>query len=198
MEKKPSLAEQQKTVEKKALKKSEYMYRGKVINLRKETFFFKNTTPTFREYVEHQGSVGIIALRNDGKFLFIKQYRKAPDEILLEIPAGILEKGENPKDCAIRELQEETGFKPATLISLGSFYPSPGFCTEHLHIFLALDLETSPLPCDLDEAIDLSPLSLQEFYDHLEKNQIRDLKTVAAVFLYMQWKSSHSPQQSCL
>ncbi len=195
---KASLAEKQKKKEERALQKSERVYQGKIINLRLETLLFKNREPTYREYIEHQGGVAIIAIDPQGNLLFIQQYRKAVDEILLEIPAGILEKGEAACDCAARELQEETGYKPETLISLGGFFVSPGFCNEYIHLFLALNLKKNPLPCDDDEAIDLIPLSLQEFFVRLEKNEIRDLKTIAAVLLYLRWETQKKESKDFL
>jgi ADP-ribose pyrophosphatase len=186
---KSPLSEKQKKKEQKALQKSERIYQGKIINLRLETLVFEDRAPAYREYVEHQGGVAVIAVDSDENLLFIQQYRRAVDELLLEIPAGILEKGEDPKHAAKRELQEETGYEPGELISLGGFFVSPGFCNEYIHLFLALHLKKNPLPCDLDEAIDLCPLTIQQFYTRLEKNQIRDCKTIAAVLLYLQWKN---------
>jgi ADP-ribose pyrophosphatase len=185
-----SLAKQQQKKEEKALKKSKSIYRGKIIHLRKEMLLLNGKKPTTREYVEHPGSVGIVAIDNSKKMLFIRQYRKATKEILLEIPAGCLEKGEDPKGCAMRELQEETGYKAKRLIPLGGFFASPGFCDEYLHLFIALDLKKSPLPCDIDEAIDLVPMSEKEFLCLLEEGKVRDAKTIAAIFLYLQWKKA--------
>jgi ADP-ribose pyrophosphatase len=190
MEQKLSLAEQQQKKERKAALKSQRLYEGKILSLRLDTLSFEENIHSHREYIEHRGGVGLVAIDAENNFLLVEQYRRPADEILLEIPAGLLEIGDEPKTRAQLELQEETGYRAQRLISLGGFFASPGFCNEYMHLFLALDLQKAPLPCDEEEAIDLKRLSASELFEKIALHQIKDLKTIAAIFLYLRWKDS--------
>ncbi|MBM3988437.1 MAG: NUDIX hydrolase [Planctomycetes bacterium] len=115
--------------------------------------------------VRHPGAVGVVALHADGRVTLVRQYRHAVGRELLEIPAGRLEAGEDPRRAALRELEEETGYRALSLESLGSFFPAPGFCSEELHLFLARELaHAGPerAPHDADEELATVMLPLPE------------------------------------
>ena len=181
-------SDKQRESEKKRLKGSHWAYRGKVIHLRIDTYQFDHKTK-IAEIVEHPGAVVIVPIDEKERVLLIQQSRKGADEILIELPAGTLEENEPPELCAKRELQEETGFAPKTMIDLGGFYSAPGFCNEYLHLFAAQDLHSSPLSPDEDEHIDLIPTPLPEAIRMIEENKIRDAKTIAGLFKYQLWKT---------
>lgn len=174
---------------KKASISTSYPYKGNVLNLRLEKINLFDTPTTF-EIIEHKEASVIIPITSKNKLVFIKQYRRAADKILLEFPAGIFEENEDPKVCAERELQEEIGFKPKHLIPLGGFYSSPGFCTEYIHAFIAQDLVESSLEPDRDEAIDPVELSVKEAFDLIDKNEIVDAKTIICLYKYLRWKNA--------
>jgi ADP-ribose pyrophosphatase len=152
--------------------------------VRQDVYQWEGEPPHACDLVLHPGAVAILPIAADGRLLLIRQWRRAVGEILIEIPAGILEKGEEAAACANRELQEETGFRAKTLVPIGSLYTAPGFCNEKIHLYLASDLEESPLPPDAHEAIDLHTVSLEEALDLIETNRIIDAKTIAAVLRY--------------
>lgn len=174
-------AEQQK--EKEEIIDTRWAYRGHALDLRVDTYRFDQKT-RINETIHHPGSVVIVPIDSQGHLLFIKQWRRSINEIVIELPAGTLEEKEDPGHCAQRELQEEIGFRCEKLTPLGGFYSAPGFCDEYLHVFVAEHLLPSPLPPDEDEGIDLFPLPLPKALQSIQKNQIRDAKTIAAVFLY--------------
>jgi ADP-ribose pyrophosphatase len=134
---------------------SKHVYQGRVLNLRLDTGELANGATTFREIVEHRGSVAVVAVNGQGKVLLVRQYRKAAEEGLLEIPAGTLDNTENVLECVQRELREETGFRAGKVEKLFSGYISPGYSTEVIHLYLCTDLTPSPLTPDADEAIEV-------------------------------------------
>jgi ADP-ribose pyrophosphatase len=116
--------------------KESIIYQGKIIKVKELDIKLPNGLMGKREIVEHPGAVAILTTTKDGKIVLIKQFRKACEEILWEIPAGKLEKGEAPLDCAKRELKEETGYTARNWALLGKFYTSPGFCNELIYTSL--------------------------------------------------------------
>lgn len=182
-------SELQRLEEKRAKIESSVVHRGHVITLFHEIIHVEGQPPRKWDIIRHPGAVVIIPVTEKEEILLVKQWRRAAQEIILELPAGGLEPGESPSVCAQRELQEETGFKANRLISLGGFYSAPGFCSEYLHLFLGLELESDPLPHDQGEEIDLITLPLQELLQMIDRGEIIDAKTLAGVFRYMRWKS---------
>lgn len=164
--------------------KSERIYEGKVINLRVDTVELPDRKYSKREIVEHDGAVGVLAVTKEGKLIFVKQYRKAVEQILLEIPAGRIETDEDPVDCAKRELKEETGYHADQLVKMIDFYTSPGFSNEVLHIFLADGVSEGTANPDEDEYIEVLYLTLQEAMDRIKAGEIKDSKTIIAILLY--------------
>jgi ADP-ribose pyrophosphatase len=162
---------------------TEIGYQGRAFSVRKDTLRLPNGRESVYDIIDHPGAVTIIPVDNNGNILFVRQFRPATGEILLELPAGTLEKGENPKDCAAREIQEETGFAAKTLISLGAVWLAPGYSTEYLHFFLAKDLFISPLKGDEDEYIIVEPIPYNRALDMAYAGEIKDGKSLAGLLL---------------
>lgn len=131
--------------------------------------------------VDHPGAVAIVPFLPEGQVILIRQYRLTAQSILLEIPAGTLEVGENPRACAERELQEEIGYFPETLISLGQFYVAPGISNEIIYLFAGYDLRPSRLPSDIDEMIETDIMPLSQARDLIARGQIQDAKTIVGL-----------------
>ena len=123
-----------------------YIFKGHVIKLRVDTVVTADGRRTTREIVEHPDAVVVVPLDAEDNVLMVNQFRTPLGKNLLEIPAGGIEKGEDAEAAVIREMQEETGFKPQKLVFLAGFYTSPGFSNEYLHLYLATDLVPSRLP----------------------------------------------------
>ncbi|HOO12413.1 MAG TPA: NUDIX hydrolase [Bacillota bacterium] len=162
---------------------SKTVYKGRIINLRLDSVVLENGNTALREVVEHPGAVGIVALKDNGDIVMVKQYRKAADQMLLELPAGKLEQGEDPADCAARELTEETGYIAANLRYLVSFYTSPGFSNEVMHMFLATGLSQGENDPDDDEMVETVEISRDRAVDMILKGEIKDGKTIAGILL---------------
>lgn len=168
---------------------SECIYKGKILNLRCDRVEIPGTDgkTSTREIVEHKGAVAIVAIDGKGRVILEKQFRKAAEEILIEIPAGKLEEEENPEKCAERELEEETGFMPGSLRHLATIYSSPGFTNEKIHVYMATDLKKGSIHPDEDERIDLMYVSLDEAIDMINNGNIRDAKTVVGILTAKQY-----------
>ena len=159
-------------------------YVGKLVTLRVDQVRFESGSTGERVVVSHPGATVILALDAQQRILWIRQNRYAIGKELLELPAGGLEPGEEPIVCATRELAEETGFT-GTLSPLGAFFTVPGFCTERLHAFLAVDLHEQYMPGDEDEEISLEPLTLEESLAKVDSGEIEDAKSLSTLFLYL-------------
>lgn len=163
---------------------STYVYGGRILNLRVDDILMPGGKQAKREVVEHKNAVAILPLDENGKLLFVSQYRYPVTAELLEIPAGLVEEGEDPKTTASRELQEECGYKPEYIEKIFDFYCSPGFSTELLTVYFAKDLKESKLPQDDDELIEVVRLTLSEAEEKIAKGEIIDAKTIAAIYWY--------------
>jgi ADP-ribose pyrophosphatase len=139
---------------------------------------------TDRSIVKHPGAVGIIALQDD-EIVLIKQFRYATGKFLLEIPAGTLEEGEDPFQCAVRELQEETGYAASTWSRLFQCYMVPGYSDEILHFFLAENLTKVDASPEEDEDISVLRFNVNEVLEKIENNEIEDAKTIIGVLRYL-------------
>ena len=162
-------------------KKANYIYNGKVINLRVDDVILPNGKEAKREIVEHRGGVGIVPF--DGEYIYmVRQYRYAFKKELLEIPAGKREYDEMPIETAKRELYEELGATAKDFIFLGEFLPTVGYCEEIFYIFLAKDLKFSNrLHLDQDEFLNVEKYKLKDALEMVKKNEIKDAKTVIAL-----------------
>ncbi len=161
--------------------KIEEIYNGKILRLTKETALLEDGRTALREVVHHSGGVCILPLTEDGQVLFVKQFRYPFQEILLEIPAGKREKGEDPKACGIRELKEEAGATAREVISLGCIYPTVAYDTEVIHLYLARGLEFGSQDLDEGEFLDVVRIPLEEAYQMVLEGKLPDAKTQVAV-----------------
>lgn len=159
---------------------SEYVFRGKVIDVKRDDILVSNGHKSIREVVEHSGGVTILAIK-ENKILAVKQFRYPIKTTSIELPAGKLEKGENPDLAAKRELEEETGYIAKTWKSLGHIFTSVGFCDEKLYLYLATDLEYKQINPDEDEIIECEEYSIKEFYNMIDNGTISDAKTLCAL-----------------
>ena len=137
-----------------------------------------------REVCVHPGAVVVLPFVDPEHIILIRNRRYAVGETLVELPAGTLEKGEDPMNCAGRELVEETGFLAGRLKSLGDFYTSPGILSEKMYAFAAYDLTRATASPDEGEEIDIAPASLEEAVDMIRYGQIKDAKTIATLLMY--------------
>jgi ADP-ribose pyrophosphatase len=163
--------------------KSEKIFSGRVISLQVDDVELPNGKTSTREIIKHPGAVAILPITEDGKIVMVEQYRKALERTLVEIPAGKLEKGEDPESSARRELEEETGYVCTNLDWLISFYTSPGFADEIVHVYLATGLskKEDAAGLDEDEFVNIVELSLSEAKQYIEDKKIYDAKTAYAV-----------------
>ncbi|HLS60587.1 MAG TPA: NUDIX hydrolase [Virgibacillus sp.] len=166
---------------------TEHIYQGKVIQVQVDEVILPNGEYSKRELVNHPGAVAVIAITKDNKIVFVEQYRKPLERSLVEIPAGKIEEDEQPAVTAIRELEEETGYTTNELTLVTSFFTSPGFADELVHIYLTDQIEKLDVPIegDDDEFIEVMELSLSEAQKYVEDKRIHDAKTNYAI-LYLQ------------
>lgn len=163
--------------------KTEKIYEGKILNLRIDTVELPDKKYSKREIVEHPGAVAIVPITKEGEIILVKQYRKAVEKELLEIPAGKLEIGEEPKETAERELKEETGFSSGKLEYITEFYTSPGFSDEKMYLFLAIELIEGLAEPEKDEYIEIIKLDLNSLIDKVLKGEIVDSKTIIGALI---------------
>ncbi|KGA95695.1 ADP-ribose pyrophosphatase [Alkalihalobacillus alcalophilus ATCC 27647 = CGMCC 1.3604] len=157
------------------------IYKGRIISLQLEDVLLPNGEQSKREVVKHPGAVGIIPITADGKIVMVRQYRKALEKVIIEIPAGKLDLNEEPLLCAKRELQEETGYVSDSMEFIVSFYTSPGFADELIYIYVAEGLTKREISLDADEFLDVLEISLEEAEQMIQEEKIHDAKTIYAV-----------------
>ena len=162
---------------------SEEIFSGKVISLHLQDVKLPNGKQSKREIIKHPGAVAILAITDDNKLVMVEQYRKALERTIVEIPAGKLEKGEEPALCARRELEEETGYECESLELLISFYTSPGFADEIVHLYIARGLKKKEEAASLDEDefVNVEEITLDEALQYVKEQKIFDAKTAYAV-----------------
>jgi ADP-ribose pyrophosphatase len=162
---------------------SESMYRGRAFNVRRDLVRAPDGQEMRLDIVEHTGAVTILPIDELGQVWFVRQYRHASGQALLELPAGTLEPGEDPDVCAAREIREETGMAAGKLEKLGSFFLAPGYSTEYMHVYLASDLTPDPLPGDIDEFLSVEKISTAALGKMVASNEIQDAKSLAVICL---------------
>ena len=165
------------------LLKSEPIYQGRAFNVRRDSLLTPGGLEVKLDIIEHIGAVTILPIDEEGQVWFVRQYRHASGKVLLELPAGTLNPGEAPEACAAREVREEIGMAAGRLQKLGSFYLAPGYSTEYMHVFLALDLRPDPLPSDEDEYLSVEKIPAAHLMEQVAAGEIQDGKTLAALFL---------------
>lgn len=162
---------------------SERIYEGAILNLRKDKVTVKDNQTSYREIIEHNGGVVIASITPEGKIPMVKQYRKAAEKAVLEIPAGKLEGDEDPKKAALRELKEETGYTASSIEYVNSFYSSIGYSEEVLHLYIAKDLTPGETDFDDNEAIEIFEYTLDELMAMVMDRTIEDAKTIISIFM---------------
>ncbi|EOS9597521.1 NUDIX hydrolase [Staphylococcus pseudintermedius] len=169
----------------------ESIYKGKIIEVEKHKVSLPNNETAYREVVKHNGAVAICALTPDQQVILVKQYRKALEQELLEIPAGKLEPGENRESAAMRELEEETGYKAKKLTLIGEVYGTPGFSNEKISVYFADNLVEGKVNLDEDEFVEKVLYSLDDVKKAVEARTIEDAKTFIA-FQHLLLHYNHS------
>lgn len=159
---------------------SQIVYDGKIITVRRDEIELANGRKSFREVVEHSGGVVIVALKGDS-ILFVKQFRYPIKEVITELPAGKLEKGEDPDIACERELEEETGYRAKHWTSLGYIYTSIGFCDEKLYLYLAQELEFVGEHPDDGEILENYEYKIKDVEEMIQNGKINDAKTICAI-----------------
>ncbi len=164
---------------------SKVAFEGRALRMRVDTVLTADGRTSTREIVERSDCIAVIAVDADGNVLLEEQYRKAIDKDLLEIPAGGIDEGETPEEAVVREMREETGYRPEKLEKLGGFYSSPGFTTEYLYLYLATDLVSDPLSAEDTAGIKVVPVPTAKIRDMIASGELRDSKTIAGLLLYL-------------
>jgi ADP-ribose pyrophosphatase len=170
------------TFEEKTLK-TEQIYSGKILNLRRDKVTTVNGGTAYREIIEHPGGVVLAAITGDDKMVMVRQFRKAVEKVVFEAPAGKLEHGEEIIQAAIRELKEETGYTAKQIESMGSYFSSCGYTSEKLHIFLCRDLSPGQTEFDEHEALIVEEYPLKDLFQQALSGRIDDAKTALAIIL---------------
>lgn len=167
-------------LEEKTLKEN-VIYSGKIITVNCDEALLPNGRTAKREVVYHHGGVCVVPLTKDGELLFVRQFRYPYREVVLELPAGKLEKGEDPYEAGLRELGEEAGVTTEKMQSLGRFYPTPGYCSEIIHIYLAEELIVTKQHLDEDEFLNVEKIPLKKAVEMVMNGEIVDGKTQTAI-----------------
>ena len=160
---------------------SQTLFEGKIVTLKKDEIRLPNGAEAGREVVEHPGGVAVLALFEDGTVPIVRQFRYPFREVVTELPAGKLEKGEDPRPAALRELAEEVGVTCGELTDLGRLYLSPGFSTEVLYMYLARDLRQGECHPDEDEFLEVERVPFAQLAEQVLSGAVTDAKTVALV-----------------
>ena len=162
---------------------SEILLQGRVFKIRRDTLKTPDGRETKYEIIEHGGSVVIVPIDQDGNVLFVRQYRHAAGEDLLELPAGTRDGNEPYEECAAREIREETGMEAGKLQRVGDFYLAPGYSSEFMAVFLATDLKHNPLEGDEDEFLQVEKFPIQTVDEVFQRGKSPDAKSLAAWLL---------------
>lgn len=166
---------------------SNVAFKGKLLSLEQLDVELADGSTSYREIVRHPGAVGVLARLPDGRFLFVRQYRKAVEACMLEVVAGLLDPGETPEAAAHRELAEETGYRAASLLLLGSVYASPGYVDEKVEIYLAqLEGSAGRTTFDHGEHLEAVSFTRDAFAAEVRAGRVHDAKTLAAWALFLE------------
>ena len=170
---------------------SEQKFSGRLIDLYLDQVELPNGETATREWIDHPGAVCLIPILPDGKICLIRQFRYGPGEEFIEIPAGKLDAGEAPLDCAYRELEEETGYRTNKLTFLTNIHPAIGFSNEKMWMYFAEELELSKKKLDEDEFLELLPTPLNKALEWVFSGKITDVKTIIGIMWMKELKFNH-------
>ena len=171
------------------LLKSQILFKGKVFDHQVDEIEYESGNRGIREVAIHPGGAVVVPVKDDGKIILVKQFRYPLQNTLIELPAGKLDKDEDPLVCATRELEEETGYKAKEIKKLGKIYTAPGYCTEILHIYSARGLTPGNHNREEGEqGMEIFELSINEIEKMITNGEITDAKTIVGIF-YL--KNSH-------
>ena len=170
---------------------STQIFSGKLIDLYLDNVRLPNGKQSTREWLDHPGAVCLVPILNNGDILLIRQFRYGPREEFIEIPAGKLDKNEEPLKCGLRELEEETGYKSNKLTFLTNIHPAIGFSNEKMWMYLAEELELSEKKLDDDEFLELLPTPLNVALEWVFSGKITDVKTIIGIFWMKELKFNH-------
>ena len=164
---------------------SKLIHNGDFLVLNKDTVLLPNGKTSTREFVTHPGAACIVAVDEDDNILMVKQYRYPVSKVMYEEPAGKLDSGEEPINCAKRELEEETGYKANNFDLIGSLYPAPAYSNEIIYIYLATKLSKTNMNLDEDEFLVCEKIKISKVLEMILNGQITDAKTQIAVLKYL-------------
>ena len=165
------------------VKDSETQYKGRVFSVRRDEVELPDGKTAHLDIVEHNPSVSLLPLDDQGRIWFVRQYRHPAGEELLELPAGVIEPGESPEACARREIREEIEMAAEKIEKLGEFYLAPGYSTEYMYAYLATGLKKDPLQRDEDEFLAVEKIPAQKALDMAAAGELKDVKSLAVLFL---------------
>lgn len=171
--------------------RSTLIHKGRVFNVFQETVSLPNGAAINLDVIRHPGAAAIVPLTRNHTVIMLQQYRYAVGGTIWEIPAGTLDNGELPLNCAQRELTEETGYTAATWQKLGEITPVPGYSDERIQIFLATDLSISVQKLDPDEVLDVREVAFSEALKMISRGSIQDAKTICGLFMAHAWLKQH-------
>ena len=163
------------------------LHKGRVFSLVNENYTLENGVTSEMDFIQHPGAAALVPLLGNQAVVLITQYRHAIRDFIWEIPAGTLDAGESPLNCARRELVEETGYSAEIWHQLGKITPLPGCSDERIHIFLASDLKPAEQHLDDDELLDVHPVKLNDALQMILAGKISDGKTISGLFLASHW-----------
>jgi ADP-ribose pyrophosphatase len=174
------------------INKSATLHKGRVFSLVNENYTLENGVTSEMDFIQHPGAAAMVPLLNNQEVVLIKQYRHAIREFIWEIPAGTLDAGESPLNCARRELVEETGYSADGWHQLGTITPLPGCSDERIHIFLASDLKPAEQQLDDDEILNVYPVAFNDALQMILAGKISDGKTISGLFLASNWLKNNN------
>ena len=158
------------------------VYQGRLLDVRRDEVELPDGSQAVREYIRHPGAAVMVPLREDGTIIFLRQFRYALDRVMVELPAGKLDAGEEPEATARRELAEEIGYTARDLVRLGLIHPCIGYSDEEIVVYLAQNLERREAEAEVDEFVEPFDLGLEEALGWIEEGKITDVKTIIALY----------------
>ena len=166
------------------VKNRELIYKGKIIDFYKDTIQLPDGREAIWDYIDHKGAAAVVPVDDEGNIIMVSQYRNAIKKQTLEIPAGGINKGEDPFECAARELEEETGYTVKSIEPLTSIYTAIAYCNEIIYVYFAKVGEKKEQHLDEDEYVEVKKYSLEELENMILNGTIQDTKTISSILAY--------------